>query len=201
MFESFLGRIGRTRVRVWKRTARERRRKRSSVRKCQDPDLVPFYLAGGTGRFWPGPPPSWVSHWILSMERPDRSNAPKASRMIRIHLWHGFGPVVVGLGVFFMFSLFFCYVHLLFLLSELPICPHLFTKIPKKILMRSWYICDCFVIFYMWKLIKIWQVLISHLIGIFCVFYKFSRMFAYPNSCPMILMVSTWFHGNSPLFS
>jgi len=91
------------------------RKKEKSVRKCKNPDPVPFYVAGGTGRFRPGPPPSCVSHWILSMERPDQSNAPKASRMIRIHLWHGFGPVVVGLGVSFMFSLFSCYAHLFFL--------------------------------------------------------------------------------------
>jgi len=38
-----------------------------------------------------------VNRWISSMEHPDQSNASEASRMIRIHLWHGFGPVALGL--------------------------------------------------------------------------------------------------------
>jgi len=99
----------------------------------------------------------------------------------------GLGFLPVGFWLPFNFLSFSCYVHPCVCYLDL-LCVLTSLRNPKKIVMRSWYICDCFVIFYMWKLIKIWQVLVSHLIGIFCVFYKFSRMFAYPNFCPMILV-------------
>ena len=63
----------------------------------------------------------------------------------------------------------------------------LLYKISKKLLCVLGIFVTVFVIFYMWKLMKIWQVLISHLIGISCVF--FTNFLA----CLLVQILVPWF--------
>ena len=106
-----------------------------------------FYIAGGTGRFWPGPPPLRASRQILSVGHPDQSNASEASRMVRIHLWHGFGPVAL---LSFLFSFFFIFLLVAptFLIFGPPRMLSFLWKFLKEyhsFLICSWLFCGIFI--------------------------------------------------------
>jgi len=51
MFRSFLGRIGRTRVRVDRERREEKKKKEKHVKKMRKSGSCAFYVAGETGRF------------------------------------------------------------------------------------------------------------------------------------------------------
>ena len=167
----------------------------------------------------PGSQPFYICVWVGLIQNPTHSLLFLAvwsgSWWIRInptHLVHWsdpypsdpwvFGPRILGLPVFGFLSISWA-----FLVMCTPVfaiwtscVSWLLYEIPK-IVMRSWYICDCFVIFYMWKWIKIWQVLISHLIGISCVFMNVLACLLIQIFVLWFWWISTWFHGDLPLFS
>ena len=136
------------------------------------------------------------SCWIRINPTPQRRPGDPDPSML------GFGPFTRRPLVLFSVSWVFPVVCTSVFAIWTSCVSWLLYEIPKKFVMRSWYICDCFVIFYMWKLIETWQVLISHLIGVFCVFFiNFLACLLIQIFVLWFWWISTWFHDDLPLFS
>ena len=122
----------------------------------------------------------------MFLGHPDQSNASKASRMIRIHLRRGFGPVTVGSGYFFHFFLISLLCTPTLLLPE-PLCVLKFLpEIPKNyyvfldaFLAVLWY-------FHILKWIKICVLIIPLDLNIFVYFGELSCIILVPIQCHII---------------
>jgi len=127
------------------------------------------------GSGWPKPDPlsSVPGRLIKILMDLDQSNAPGALAWSGSIRSVGLGFLPAGFWFSFNFLSFSCYVHPWVCYLDL-LCVLTSLQNPKKncyaFLIYLWLFCDILHA----KIDKIWQMLISHLIGIFCVFYKLS---------------------------